>query len=190
MLAVAGPYGDDEEGGSWSWRWPGKVLQPHFREAMVPLERSERRFCQGHSHDIVLLGRPGDLAQLHVCLLQCLLPLPGVASCTGSHQILPFPFTATRDRNNMVNCQVVTTRTILTGEVIPVKNVFTAKALLDPSSLYYLQQLWNPQNCRDVEGPARRRDGLVVVLQHMGLHSFPMNSRQMARFQHTTLTGL
>lgn len=94
---------------------------------------------------------------------------------------------------------------LLTGEVIPVKNVFTAKALLDPSSLYYLQQLWNlnsssrgggeddgtsilsqlstkrkssiyvtymyPQNCRDVEGPARRRDGLVVVLQHMGLHS-------------------
>jgi uncharacterized membrane protein len=32
---------------------------------------------------------------------------------------------------------------LLTGEIIPVKNVFTAKALLDSSSLYYLQQLWN-----------------------------------------------
>ena len=37
---------------------------------------------------------------------------------------------------------------LLTGEIIPLKNVFTAEALLDSSSLYYLQQLWNLNNTR------------------------------------------
>ena len=37
-------------------------------------------------------------------------------------------------------------RNLLTGELIPEKNVFTAKALLDSSSLHYLQELWNLKN--------------------------------------------
>lgn len=37
---------------------------------------------------------------------------------------------------------------LLTGEFIPVKNVFTAKALLDSSPLHYLQKLWNLKNRR------------------------------------------
>jgi hypothetical protein len=35
---------------------------------------------------------------------------------------------------------------LLTGEFIPVKNVFTAKALLHSSSLHNLQKLWNLKN--------------------------------------------
>jgi hypothetical protein len=27
-----------------------------------------------------------------------------------------------------------------------------------------------PENCRDIEGSARRRNGLIMVLQHIGLH--------------------
>lgn len=73
----------------------------------------------------------------------------------------------------MVNCEIIFRRAILATESIPVKYVFPAKALLNSSSLYHLQQLRNPENCRDVEGSTGRRDCLIVVLQNIGLlHEF------------------
>jgi len=54
-----------------------------------------------------------------------------------------------RNEHNLTHTRGIQVKTwavmqyLLTGEIIPVKNVFTAKALLDSSSLYYLQQLWN-----------------------------------------------
>jgi hypothetical protein len=45
--------------GVWSSsrRWPGKILQPLFRQPMVPLECPECSFCQWHSQNIVILRR-------------------------------------------------------------------------------------------------------------------------------------